>query len=194
MVAGKKANPHIVAKELKRVQPYSELIDTRVLEEIVSSMAVGAPRKDFVDKFKPLATVRYVLDVILIAKCSENMNIYRAALYSLAPLLDAYDRLLLYRMSLLDDWHREHEEIITGIQVHFSTHVSNIVYIEHALTNIPDYLQGHDQKTSYIRNCIFALALHPRPESTTALQRLSLSSDNSISSVAQRQLNSAAWQ
>lgn len=134
---------------------------------------------EFEELFSEKVNLVFVLNTMALAKCLDDAGMYRNVLFGFGSLLNNIEKLSLYRISILESFHEEHEEIISAFQVTFNSESENIKYIEFAIENIPDYLKREELKDSYIRKCMYALAAQPTPKSIESLKKMS-SSDNEI--------------
>ncbi len=79
---------------------------------------------------------------------------------------------------LLENWHREHENIVGLLQRNFNSHGENAVILDYAMRHIPDYLADDDFKYPYIRKIIYAIGAMSKILSIPALKKLSESDDD----------------
>ena len=95
----------------------------------------------------------------------------------------------LYKEFLLDNFHNEHEEIVSAFQITYNNDIENIPILLKSIENIPEYLQKEDFKYSYIRKIIYAIGAQPQPESLLALEKLvSETNDKKIKELALHQI------
>lgn len=132
--------------------------------------------------------IELCFNMLLEAKVENDMSKFRNVLWGLVSQLIYSQKLLLYRMALIDQWHNEHEEIVNAFQIAYNKEPDNIKYIKMALQNIPDYLSNSVLKDSYIRKCFYAIAAQPAPYNCQALRELSTSKDEIIQKYALHQL------
>ncbi|MBV7441285.1 hypothetical protein KRX57_07615 [Weeksellaceae bacterium TAE3-ERU29] len=97
---------------------------------------------------------------------------------------------IIYRKILSENWHIEHEDIVSLFQSTYNNDKENIHILLNALENIPDYLQEDEiTKYSYIKKIIYAIGAQPQPESLLALEKLaSETNDNKIKELALHQI------
>lgn len=147
------------------------------------------PMETVKDELSSVANIVVILDEYARAKVSANNEQLGRVLYGLGSFLSPMEKLLLDRMVLLDDWHQEHSELITTLQIHEIKEAFNVDVIRWSLEHLPAYLaRDQDIKHSYIKKCMYAIAAQPQPEANLALQELQESEDEIISKLASDQL------
>lgn len=140
-----------------------------------------------------VANMEVILYEYARAKVSGNNEQLGRVLYGLGFFLSPMEKLLLDRMVLLDDWHQEHSELITTLQIHEIKEAFNVEVIKYSLEHLPAYLaKDQDIKHSYVKKCMYAIAAQPHPEATHTLQELQKSEDEIIRSLASDQLTRLA--
>jgi hypothetical protein len=145
------------------------------------------------DEFSSVATIEVILDEYTRAKASANNEQLAQVLYGLGFFLSPIEKLILDRLVLLDDWHQEHSELITAIQINEIKMAFNVEVIRCSLEHLPAYLaKDQDIKHSYVKKCMYAIAAQPHPEATRTLEELQKSKDEIIRSLASDQLTRLA--
>ena len=98
---------------------------------------------------------------------------------------------IIYRKILSENWHIEHEDIVSLFQSIYNNDKENIHILLSALENIPNYLQEDEiTKYSYIKKIIYAIRAQPQPESLLALEKLvSETNDKKLKELALHQID-----
>ncbi len=127
------------------------------------------------------------LDLIMECKIKNRSDLFEVIFWNFPPT-DTDSHLIISRFSILEAWHTQHEEIISSFQEEFNHHRTNILYIENAIHNIPEYLSNIHLQESYIRKCFYAISAHSKKDAIKALQKLSGSENSTIAKHATAQL------
>jgi len=138
---------------------------------------------------QPLASLEVVLNEYNLAKVNLDNNCLRQVLYALAFFLVDSEKMALYRLVLLDNWHQEHDELISALQIDPNKSAMNADVIKWNVLHIPDYLNADgDIKDAFVKKCLYALVAQTAPESLEALMELQESDDEIIKKQAVFQL------
>ncbi len=89
---------------------------------------------------------------------------------------------------IVENWHREHEDIAGLFQRKFNNNKQNIQPLLLAITNIPEYLEDDDFKYPYIRKLIYAIGAQLESYNIETLAILTQSEDEQIRNLALHQI------
>ncbi len=89
---------------------------------------------------------------------------------------------------ILENWHKEHEDIAGLFQRKFNKNKKNIQILLQAINNIPEYLQVDDFKYPYIRKLIYAIGAQPEKDNIKTLLMLAKSEDEQVAKLALHQI------
>ena len=90
----------------------------------------------------------------------ENNNLrFRNLLYNLPRKLSRDEEAQLYGELLLEDWHHEHEEIISSFQVLYKNFDESVEVLLRSFKNIPNYISSIPElRQSYQKKIVYALS------------------------------------
>lgn len=146
-------------------------------------------RDDFLKHIGLPINLELALNESLKAKVRADHDFLRQILYGLGAFLSDLDKRILFRFTLVDLWHTEHDELVGAFQFPALKDADNIEYIKWIMLNLPDYLERDEAiKDAFIRKCAYAIAAQPAPYNEEALRELSQSSDEVIKKYALHQL------
>jgi hypothetical protein len=89
---------------------------------------------------------------------------------------------------IVENWHKEHEDIVGLFQRKFNNNKQNIQILLQAINNIPEYLQDDDFKYPYIRKLIYAIGAQLEKDNIETLLILAKSEDEQIGKLALHQI------
>jgi hypothetical protein len=119
-------------------------------------------------------------------KALELDNIFNLGYWK--NLLEAETNYGILSKLMLEDWHKQHENIVSLLQRFFNNNEGNALILDYAMAHIPEYLTDIDFKYPYIRKIIYAIGAMSKILSIPTLKKLSESNDNEISKLALHQL------
>ncbi|NUO00423.1 MAG: hypothetical protein HUU01_07370 [Saprospiraceae bacterium] len=157
--------------------------------ELLHEMMAGSLSYQlFLQKIDIEIDMELCFNLLLEAKAENDASMFRNVLWGLVPQLSYTQKLLLYRMALIDQWHHEHEELVQAFQTTYNQEQENIKYIKIIMQHLPGYMANTVLKDSFIRKCAYAIAAQPTPHKELALNELSAGTDAIIVKYALHQL------
>jgi hypothetical protein len=141
------------------------------------------------DEFASVVRMEVVIDEYIRAKVAADIIHLNRVLYALGYFLNPSEKLCLFKLAILDDWHQEHGELIGALQIFEPKTTHNLEVIKWSLGNLPAYITRHeDFKYPYVKKCMYAIGAQSQPEALIVLQEFQKSQDDIISSLAGEQL------
>lgn len=128
-------------------------------------------------------------DTLLIAYENKDKIVLGNGLFiGFALNLFSNENELILSKLLLQNWHREHEDIVGLFQKTFNDNVNNITPLLSIIETIPDYLNERDLKYPYLRKIIYAIGAQPEPNNIRALEGLLTNDDLKIVDLVKHQI------
>lgn len=159
--------------------------DWKMLDSLMSGTL---SRERFDADFNIVADFEACLNILLELKIKKDYRKFEHFFWALPKQMTSLQELLLFRMALVEEWHFEHEEIVSAFQTSMPKDFKNILFLKFIIENVPQYLSIPDLKDAFIRKCAYAIAAQPAPYNEEALRELSQSSDEVIKKYALHQL------
>ncbi|MFM2267190.1 MAG: hypothetical protein RL757_631 [Bacteroidota bacterium] len=146
-------------------------------------------QKDFEEKYYDTFTSKDIIDALEIAYAQKDGNLLSNTFFIAFSFNLIDDSLLhLLRDLLLENWHREHEDIVSLFQRRFNTDIDVIPILTNAINDIPIYIIENGDKYSYLRKIIYAIGYHPFPHNRNALLKLLEINDETLKELIKHQL------
>ncbi|MTH14421.1 hypothetical protein [Flavobacterium sp. LC2016-01] len=116
-------------------------------------------------------------------------NRFDAILWRFPISMSDNEFMKLLQFFLLENWHHDHESMISSFQQWFNQDKENIKYLMQAFSSLPEfYKYDEDLKYPYIRKIIYAIGAQPEPYNFEALETISQSEDEEIKALALHQI------
>jgi len=116
-------------------------------------------------------------------------NRFNAILWRFPISISENDFLKILQFFLLENWHHDHEHIISSLQQYYNKDRNTIMYLIKIMSELPDfYKHDEDLKYPFIRKIIYAIGAQPEPYNIEALEKISQSEDKEIKELALHQI------
>ncbi|WP_431244905.1 hypothetical protein ACQ9BO_12185 [Flavobacterium sp. P21] len=116
-------------------------------------------------------------------------NRFNAILWRFPISMSDNEFMKLLQFFLLENWHHDHEFIISSFQDTFYDDKENIKILMQAFSSLPEFYKYDEAiKYPYIRKIIYAIGAQPEPYNIEALETISQSEDEEIKALALHQI------